>query len=154
MPRTLPWLTSDNGNGGTRDAKRAIKLQPDSDSDLDRTPKATKRAAKKDIFRSCEYRSLPSGYAITCLLTRFLSQSSRTVHPTMSIRRVSSNDQNPLTTILSNSDKQIPNRRLRQRRHLHDGRRRILRRRAILHQTPPLRRIHPTSQRSQIAELI
>lgn len=72
MPRTLPWLTSDSGNGGTGDAKRAVKPQPDSDSDLDRTPKATRRAAE-DIFRSCEYRSLPSGHAMTCLLTHFLS---------------------------------------------------------------------------------
>lgn len=59
MPRTLPWLTGGNKNGGTGDAasKRAIKPQPESDSDLDRTPKATRKTAENngDIFRSCEY---------------------------------------------------------------------------------------------------
>jgi len=56
MPRTLPWLTGDNKAGGTGGSKREIKPQPDFDSNLDRTPKATQKASKnEDIFRSCEY---------------------------------------------------------------------------------------------------
>ncbi|ODM19620.1 hypothetical protein SI65_04605 [Aspergillus cristatus] len=61
MPRTLPWLTGDNKDGGTGGSKRAIKPQPDFDSDLDRTPTATKKASKnKDIFRSSSPPASPT----------------------------------------------------------------------------------------------
>lgn len=57
MPRTLPWLTGAESKDATP-RKRTIKSQPDSDSDHDRTPKASKKAAvdfeKPDILRSCE----------------------------------------------------------------------------------------------------
>ena len=102
MPRTLPWLNGDNRDEGTGGSKRAIKPHPDFDSDLDRTPKATKKPAKnKEIFRSCEYSIINARDFF--LLTTIHSQPSRTTHPTMSIRRVS-RSYNPAKPVLSNSD--------------------------------------------------
>ena len=86
MPRTLPWLTSTESKNATP-RKRTIKLQPDLDSDHDKTPKATKKAAvdfeKSDILRSCELSD-------TVYLT--VSDPSTASPPTQSIRRCPSEE--------------------------------------------------------------
>lgn len=58
MPRTLPWLTGDAVKREATPQKRAIKRDPDPDSDRDKTPKASQDVGyseKSDILKSCKH---------------------------------------------------------------------------------------------------
>ena len=87
MPRTLPWLTGADSKDATP-RKRTIKPHPDSDSDHDKTPKASKKAAvdfeKSDILRSCELTDT--------ILYLTVSDPSTASPPTQSIRRCPSEE--------------------------------------------------------------
>lgn len=57
MPRTLPWLTGDAVKKEATPQKRAIKRDPDPESDHEETPKASKDIGysdKSDILKSCK----------------------------------------------------------------------------------------------------